>query len=170
MKYRDWLKSLPADEQREIQQASKESLQELTIATIRAAAGKTQAEMASELRVSQTQISKLERQKDMRLSTLRKYIEAAGGTLEVRFKMPTGTVTVGDLTEVLADAPIALWPTPRASAEVCAPPAAQTKVVSMAEFAARKSYRMSPLTTNADDCSTIEPELFPDYAPATAIS
>jgi DNA-binding XRE family transcriptional regulator len=51
-----------------------ESLREL-----RKAAGKAQAEIAATLRIKQPSVSKIEKQTDMYLSTLRSYVEAIGG-------------------------------------------------------------------------------------------
>ena len=51
--------------------------------TIREIAGKTQVDVAEELECSQADVSKLERRDDWKLSTLRRYVEALGGELEV---------------------------------------------------------------------------------------
>ena len=53
-----------------------ESLREL-----RKAAGKAQAEIAATLRIKQPSVSKIEKQTDMYLSTLRSYVEAIGASL-----------------------------------------------------------------------------------------
>jgi DNA-binding XRE family transcriptional regulator len=53
------------------------------LATIRAARGVTQVELAARLGRSQGSISETEHRDDLYLSTLRDYIEALGGTLEV---------------------------------------------------------------------------------------
>jgi transcriptional regulator with XRE-family HTH domain len=45
--------------------------------------GKTQQEIAVLLERSQSQVSETERRQDVRLSTLRSYVEALGGQLEV---------------------------------------------------------------------------------------
>ena len=45
--------------------------------------GKTQVEVATALEMSQGQVSETERREDHRLSTLRRYVEALGGELEV---------------------------------------------------------------------------------------
>jgi transcriptional regulator with XRE-family HTH domain len=61
-----------------------ESLREL-----RWAAGKAQAEIAAALNIRQPSVSKIERQADMYLSTLRSYIEALGGELELVVRLPS---------------------------------------------------------------------------------
>ncbi len=60
-----------------------ESLKELRLLS-----EQTQAEFAATLRISQPAISKLEKQTDMYLSTLRGYIEAMGGQLEIVAHLP----------------------------------------------------------------------------------
>lgn len=55
---------------------------------LRKLAGKAQSEMAVVLRVKQPSVSKLERQADMYLSTLRTYVEALGGQLELVVRLP----------------------------------------------------------------------------------
>ena len=61
-----------------------ESLREL-----RKAAGKAQAEIAATLKVKQPSISKIEKQTDMYLSTLRSYVEAIGGELDLVVRLPS---------------------------------------------------------------------------------
>lgn len=50
---------------------------------IRELLGKTQAEVADSLKMTQAQISQTESREDWRLSTLRRYVQALGGELEV---------------------------------------------------------------------------------------
>ena len=50
---------------------------------LRESLGKTQDEMARLAEVSQSQLSKIERRKDHLISTLRRYVRALGGDLEV---------------------------------------------------------------------------------------
>ena len=51
-------------------------------------AEQTQAELAATLGVRQDTISRLEQRSDMLLSTLRRYVEAMGGTLDLVVKFP----------------------------------------------------------------------------------
>ncbi len=50
---------------------------------LREAAGKTQLEVAAMAEMTQAELSKLERRDDHLVSTLRRYVEALGGELEV---------------------------------------------------------------------------------------
>jgi transcriptional regulator with XRE-family HTH domain len=55
---------------------------------LRRIAGKAQADIASALNITQPSVSKIEKQTDMHLSTLRSYVEAIGGELELMVKLP----------------------------------------------------------------------------------
>lgn len=56
---------------------------EVSLRELRKLAGVTQVEASDKLGMDQGAISRFERQEDMRVSTLRRYIEALGGELEV---------------------------------------------------------------------------------------
>ena len=55
---------------------------------LRQAVAQTQEELAATLGVGQDTISRLEKRSDMLLSTLRRYVEAMGGKLELVAKFP----------------------------------------------------------------------------------
>ncbi len=57
----------------------------------------TQVQMAQLLKISQGAVSKVERRNDMFVSTLRNYIRAAGGDLEIRAVFPEGDVLIDQL-------------------------------------------------------------------------
>jgi transcriptional regulator with XRE-family HTH domain len=67
------------------------------LASIRRATGRTQVELAANLGVGQAQISKIERQSDMLLSTLASYLAALGVEAKLVVEMADGTETY-DLT------------------------------------------------------------------------
>lgn len=52
----------------------------------------TQREVAHALEVSQANVSRIEHENDLYLSTLRAYIEALGGELELTARFPDGEV------------------------------------------------------------------------------
>jgi transcriptional regulator with XRE-family HTH domain len=58
-----------------------------SLAELRRHAGKTQGDVARALGISQSDVSKLERRDDVRLSTLRRYLAALGAELEVRVRL-----------------------------------------------------------------------------------
>lgn len=60
-----------------------EELLEMDLRAMRELLGKSQAEVADAVKMSQSEVSRLERREDYRLSTLRRVVEALGGELEV---------------------------------------------------------------------------------------
>jgi transcriptional regulator with XRE-family HTH domain len=60
---------------------------------LRLIAGKAQADVAMALRIKQPSVSKVENQTDMYLSTLRAYVEAIGGKLELVVRLPERPMT-----------------------------------------------------------------------------
>ena len=63
--------------------AVRRELLTMDLRELRQEAGKTQAEVAEIAEMTQAELSKLERRDDHLLSTLRRYVSALGGELEV---------------------------------------------------------------------------------------
>ena len=70
-------------------------LGELLLSEIRQTAGMSQQQVAEALGMKQPSLSKLEKQSDMQISTLRKIVTALGGELEVLARFPKGTIKIG---------------------------------------------------------------------------
>ena len=60
----------------------------VTLRTLREAVGKTQDDVAEAADVAQGDVSRLEVQHDAKLSTLRRYVEAIGGKLDLVVSFP----------------------------------------------------------------------------------
>ena len=60
-----------------------------SLGQLRQLAGKAQADVAAALKIKQPSVSKIEKQADMYLSTLRGYVRAIGGELELVVKLPS---------------------------------------------------------------------------------
>lgn len=72
---------------------------------LRKLAARSQEQIAQSLGVKQPAIVKIERQTDLYLSTLRRFVEAAGGTLELRVELPgKGVMHLTGLGELNAKA------------------------------------------------------------------
>jgi transcriptional regulator with XRE-family HTH domain len=69
---------------------TRELLGELLLAEVRRLAGKSQAELARKLGMKQPSLSKLENQDDMQIFTLKKIVEALGGTVVITAQFPQG--------------------------------------------------------------------------------
>jgi DNA-binding XRE family transcriptional regulator len=89
IKARDYIAKLPESEQIAIKaEAQKLIAEELTLAELREARRRSQAELAKKLGVQQSAVSRIERRADMYLSTLTGMVEAMGGTLEIIARFP----------------------------------------------------------------------------------
>ena len=69
----------------EASQAPEVCAEPVTLAALRRDLGLTQAQVARRLRMTQSDVSKLERREDLRLSTLLAYARALGGRVQVTF-------------------------------------------------------------------------------------
>jgi hypothetical protein len=82
--------ALPAHRRRRIHARYRELNDELeSLSELRKAVGKAQADIAASLKIRQPSVAKIEKQTDMYLSTLRGYVEALGGELELVVRLPT---------------------------------------------------------------------------------
>jgi predicted transcriptional regulator len=82
---------------------------DLSLAALRRARAMTQEQLVSDLHVGQASIAKLERRTDMYLSTLRRFVEALGGQLDIVVRFPDQPQVclrgIGELAESAADQP-----------------------------------------------------------------
>ena len=78
---------------------TQELLGELLLSEIRELAGKSQSQVADVLGIKQPSLSKLEKQSDMQISTLRRIVNALGGELEVIARFPKGTVKIDQFNQ-----------------------------------------------------------------------
>lgn len=82
--------ALPKKSQERINARYRELKQEVeSLRQLRKVAGKAQADIAAALKIKQPSVSKIERQADMYLSTLRSYVQAIGGELELVVHLPS---------------------------------------------------------------------------------
>ena len=80
----------------------KEELAQMPLNQLRNARAMTQTRLAELLEMDQGNISRLEQRTDMYLSTLRSYIEAMGGKLEIRALFPEGDVRIDLMNKLSA--------------------------------------------------------------------
>ena len=95
---------MPPESQKRIIERTAELHAEVEgLKALRKLAERSQQQIAQSLGVKQPAIVKIERQTDLYLSTLRRFVEAAGGTLELRVELPgTGVMRLtgmGQLNE-----------------------------------------------------------------------
>ena len=71
----------------------------MTLEELRKARSLSQEDVAAALTVNQPAVAKLEKRGDMRVSNLRRYIEALGGTLEITARFDETTVIISNIGE-----------------------------------------------------------------------
>lgn len=77
----------------------KAALQEMPLHELRRARDLTQVTLAKVMGTSQGEVSKIEQRTDVYLSTLRSYLEAMGGELEIVARFPDGAVKISQFSE-----------------------------------------------------------------------
>ena len=92
---RDVIAGLPKERQEKIERGAEAMAKEMitefdSLEALRKAHGKTQTQLAQTLGIGQNAVSQLERRTDLYVSTLRKYVSALGGELEISFRTKKG--------------------------------------------------------------------------------
>lgn len=82
-KFRDLLAQMPKERVERIEKRAQEELAKMRLRKLRRAMNLTQEQLAQTLEITQGSLSKIERQTDMHISTLRRFLEALGGQLEI---------------------------------------------------------------------------------------
>lgn len=96
--FSDLTKGVTGERRSRIEARKAELRREMDLAELRRAFELTQASLAETLGVGQAEVSKIEKRSDMLLSTLRKFVQAMGGELEIRATFPDHTVTISGLS------------------------------------------------------------------------
>jgi DNA-binding XRE family transcriptional regulator len=86
-----------------VEQRVKQVLKSMPLEGLRDARELTQVQLAQVLNVSQGAVSKVERRTDMYISTLRSYVRAIGGDLQIRAVFPEGDVLIDQFEDLSLD-------------------------------------------------------------------
>jgi transcriptional regulator with XRE-family HTH domain len=101
---RIWKELSPARRNKVKARAAQLIAEEMTLQELRRARKLTQVRMAKALGISQDGVSKLEKRSDLLLSTLRKTVEAMGGSLSLVAEFPDrDPVVLSGISEVAPD-------------------------------------------------------------------
>ena len=92
--FRTIREKMDPERQERIRKRTEELLAELPLQELRQARALSQQELAEVLGLNQATVSKLERRTDMYLSSLRRFVEAMGGELEISASFPDGKVRI----------------------------------------------------------------------------
>jgi DNA-binding Xre family transcriptional regulator len=89
------LRAKMTPERKEINRlAAEKMISAMPLEELRVARNITQTHLASLLKITQASVSKMEKRTDMYVSTLRSFVQAMGGDLEIRAIFPEGAVRI----------------------------------------------------------------------------
>lgn len=92
--------SMPIQAQKAAEMKAKKLLAEMPLQALRHARKLSQECIAKILGTKQANISRLEQRTDMYVSTLRSYIKAMGGELDIIARFPEGDVSINQFNEI----------------------------------------------------------------------
>lgn len=96
LSFEEYLKNrdIPPELTEEARRATREKIEAYNLKQIRKSRDITQGELSKDMGVSQKRVSDIEngRLDLLKVDTLRRYVAALGGTLEIRANLPSGTV------------------------------------------------------------------------------
>ena len=110
-KWQDIRKPLTPEAEERIQQGVKEAAAVMTLHQLREARSLTQVNLAKVLQINQGAVCKMEKRTDMYVSTLRNFIQAMGGQLQVKAIFPEGEVQIDQFENVAEGNDTSLAPT-----------------------------------------------------------
>ncbi len=93
-KFADLRKKMSPAARQKAEALTKEMLVEMPLQELRQARLFSQEQLANALGVKQASVSKLEHRTDMYVQTLRSYIEAMGGELNITARFPDGEIRI----------------------------------------------------------------------------
>ena len=93
-KFSELRAKMAPDRRARVAASTEAALQALALQELRKARELTQAALAKSMGTSQGEVSKIEQRADLYVSTLRSYLEAMGGELEVVARFPDSAVKI----------------------------------------------------------------------------
>ncbi|MDA1035887.1 MAG: XRE family transcriptional regulator [Chloroflexi bacterium] len=91
-KYQELRDKMPAESRARVEARVQAAIAEMPLNELRRARDLTQATLATTMETSQSEISKIEQRTDCYVSTLRNYIEAMGGELDIVARFRDGGI------------------------------------------------------------------------------
>jgi predicted XRE-type DNA-binding protein len=88
------------ERQQAVEKRVQKIITEMPLADLRKARQLTQSQIGELLKISQASVSKMEGQTDMYLSTMKRFVEAMGGELEIVAKFPEGPIRINAFSEL----------------------------------------------------------------------
>lgn len=98
-KWSDIRRKLAPEVEERIQRRVKDAAGVMSLYQLREARKLTQVNLARVLNVNQGSVSKLEKRTDMYVSTLRSFIQAMGGQLQIKAVFPEGEIEINQFED-----------------------------------------------------------------------
>ena len=98
--FKELVADLPPERRAKIERRKRAIRAEMPLYELREARELTQQQIAGLLNVNQAAISKMEKRTDMYLHTLRNFIHAMGGELDVIARFPDGDVRINQFKDI----------------------------------------------------------------------
>ena len=102
-KFQELTKDFPPERRERIEARKAKLREEMNLAELRQALSLTQNTLAEALGVGQAEISKIENRADVFVSTLRNFLTAMGGELEIRAVFPDHAVTIKNFSSLVTE-------------------------------------------------------------------
>jgi transcriptional regulator with XRE-family HTH domain len=93
-KFSELVENMPSERQSRIDAIANELREEMDLTQLRMARQLSQAALGEILHIEQPAVAKIEKRADIYVSTLRRFIEAMGGELEITARFPDHNVRI----------------------------------------------------------------------------
>jgi DNA-binding XRE family transcriptional regulator len=100
--WREIRRALSPQQEETTREYVKSVVESVTLNQLREARSLTQVNLANILGINQGSVSKMEKRTDMYISTLRSFIQAMGGQLQIKAVFPEGEVQIEQFESVAA--------------------------------------------------------------------
>jgi hypothetical protein len=91
---------MPKQALKKVKQLTQQMMLEMPLQELRQARSLSQERLAQLLDTKQANVSRIEKRADMYISTLRSYVEAMGGELQIIAHFPEGNVRINQFQEI----------------------------------------------------------------------
>ena len=98
--FKKLVEQMAPERRAKINQMTQELLATIPLQELQRARELTQQQMASTLHVDQNEVAKIEAEADLYVGTLKRFIAALGGELEVIARFPQGNITIDEFRQL----------------------------------------------------------------------
>jgi hypothetical protein len=99
-KYQDLRNKMSPAARARVDARVKKAVEEMPLSELRRARELTQSTLATAMGINQGDVSKIEQRTDCYISTLRNYVTAMGGELDIVARFPEGAIKINQFTEL----------------------------------------------------------------------